>query len=65
MRSSGVKCSIVVAGHRTSVSLEDAFRTALKEIAAGRNMTLSDLIAAIDCHCGSCDAREKAVVHSK
>jgi predicted DNA-binding ribbon-helix-helix protein len=43
-----IKGSIVIAGHKTSVSLEDAFRAALKEIAIGRNKTLSDLVAEID-----------------
>jgi predicted DNA-binding ribbon-helix-helix protein len=48
MKSSVVKRSIVIAGHKTSVSLEDAFWKGLKEIAGGREMTLSDLVAAID-----------------
>ena len=48
MKSTVVKRSIVLAGHRTSVSLEDAFWRGLKEIAATRNMTLSDLVATID-----------------
>lgn len=48
MKSPVVKRSIVIAGHKTSVSLEDAFWDALKEIAAGRRMTLSDLVATID-----------------
>ena len=48
MKSSVVKRSIAVAGRNTSVSLEDAFWKALKEIAAGRAMTLSDLVAVID-----------------
>ena len=48
MKSPVVKRSIVIAGHKTSVSLEDAFWKALKEIAGGRHMTLSDLVAAID-----------------
>ena len=48
MKSSVVKRSIVVAGHKTSVSLEDAFWKGLKEIAGGRDVTLSDLVAAID-----------------
>jgi predicted DNA-binding ribbon-helix-helix protein len=48
MKSPVVKRSIVIAGHKTSVSLEDAFWTGLKEIASGRDMTLSDLVAAID-----------------
>ncbi len=48
MKSLIVKRSIVIAGHKTSVSLEDAFWKGLKEIAAGRDITLSDLVAAID-----------------
>jgi predicted DNA-binding ribbon-helix-helix protein len=40
--------SIVIAGHKTSVSLEDAFWTALKTIAACRKPTVSDLVWAID-----------------
>jgi predicted DNA-binding ribbon-helix-helix protein len=48
MKSPVVKRSIVIAGHKTSVSLEDAFWKALKEIAGGRHMTLSELVAAID-----------------
>ena len=48
MKSPVVKRSIVIAGHKTSVSLEDAFWTGLKEIATRRDMTLSDLVASID-----------------
>lgn len=48
MKSPVVKRSIVIAGHKTSVSLEDAFWRGLKEIAATRDMTLSDLVATID-----------------
>jgi predicted DNA-binding ribbon-helix-helix protein len=48
MKSQVVKRSILIAGHRTSVSLEDAFWNGLKEIASKRDMTLSDLVAAID-----------------
>jgi predicted DNA-binding ribbon-helix-helix protein len=48
MSSTVVKRSIVIAGHRTSISLEDSFWKALKEIAATRDETLSDLVAAID-----------------
>ena len=48
MKSPVVKRSIVIAGHKTSVSLEDAFWDALKEIAAQRKATLSDLVASID-----------------
>jgi predicted DNA-binding ribbon-helix-helix protein len=48
MKSLITKRSIVVTGHRTSVSLEDAFWSALKEIAKARNVTVSNLVAAID-----------------
>jgi predicted DNA-binding ribbon-helix-helix protein len=48
MKSPVVKRSIVIAGHKTSVSLEDAFWKGLKEIATGREVTLSDLVASID-----------------
>jgi predicted DNA-binding ribbon-helix-helix protein len=48
MKSPVVKRSIVIAGHKTSVSLEDAFWKGLKEIAGKRDMTLSELVAAID-----------------
>jgi len=48
MKSPVVKRSIVIAGHKTSVSLEDDFWDALKEIAAGRKATLSEVVANID-----------------
>jgi predicted DNA-binding ribbon-helix-helix protein len=48
MNSTVIKRSIVVAGHRTSISLEDAFWKALKAIARERGETLSGLVAAID-----------------
>jgi predicted DNA-binding ribbon-helix-helix protein len=47
-KSPVVKRSIVIAGHKTSVSLEDAFWDALKEIAIVRNATLSEVVAGID-----------------
>ncbi|HEY1363694.1 MAG TPA: ribbon-helix-helix domain-containing protein [Xanthobacteraceae bacterium] len=43
-----IKRSIVVAGHKTSVSLEDAFWNVLQEIAEERDMTLSRLVGLID-----------------
>lgn len=48
MKSPVIKRSIVITGHKTSVSLEDAFWGGLKDIAASRNMTLSELVASID-----------------
>ncbi len=43
-----VKRSLVVAGHRTSVSLEDAFWRRLKAIAAERGLSVNALAAAVD-----------------
>jgi predicted DNA-binding ribbon-helix-helix protein len=48
MKSPIAKRSIVIDGHKTSVCLEDAFWTVLKEIARERKETLSHLVAAID-----------------
>jgi predicted DNA-binding ribbon-helix-helix protein len=48
MKSLVVKRSVAIAGHKTSISLEDAFWKGLKEIAGARNMPLSDLISSID-----------------
>ena len=48
MKSPVVKRSIVIAGHKTSVSLEDAFWRGLKDIALNRRMTLSDLVGSIN-----------------
>ena len=42
------KRSVVIAGHRTSVSLEDAFWRPLREIAAQRGVSLNALVAEID-----------------
>ena len=48
MKSLVVKRSIVIGGHKTSVSLEDAFWTELKDIAEAKDQTLSSVVAAID-----------------
>jgi predicted DNA-binding ribbon-helix-helix protein len=48
MKSSVVKRSVKIDGRTTSVSLEDAFWSALKEIARGRNMTLAELVTSIN-----------------
>ena len=48
MKSLVTKRSIVVGGHKTSVSLEGAFWNGLKEVAASRKVTLSDLVGSID-----------------
>jgi predicted DNA-binding ribbon-helix-helix protein len=44
----GVKHSVTIAGHRTSITLEPPFFEALKEIAAGEGLSLSALVRRID-----------------
>jgi predicted DNA-binding ribbon-helix-helix protein len=48
MKSLVMKRSVIIGGHKTSVSLEEAFWSALKEIAATRDASLSELVATID-----------------
>jgi|SRR5579871_4466253 len=48
MKSAIVKRSVVIARQKTSVSLEDAFWTALKQVAREREMPLSQLVGGID-----------------
>ena len=48
MKSTISKRSVDIAGHKTSVSLEDVFWNALKDIAHGRGETVPHLIASID-----------------
>ena len=42
------KRSVVIAGHKTSVSLEPEFWEALKEIAAHRNISVNQIVRDID-----------------
>jgi predicted DNA-binding ribbon-helix-helix protein len=48
LKSRVIKRSIVVAGHKTSVSLEDVFWNALRDIAHHRHIHLSQLVGNID-----------------
>src|SRR5215813_8657727 len=48
MKSLVAKRSIVVGGHKTSISLEDAFWNGMKVIAGERETTLSKLVGSID-----------------
>jgi predicted DNA-binding ribbon-helix-helix protein len=48
MKSLVIKRSIVIGGHKTSVSLEDAFWSELKDIAEQRDQTLSTMVGDID-----------------
>jgi predicted DNA-binding ribbon-helix-helix protein len=47
-RTAIVKRSLSIAGHRTSVSLEDAFWGRLKALAAARQRSVGAMIAEID-----------------
>lgn len=48
MTSPVIKRSIVVSKHKTSISLEEPFWQALKEMTAAQGNTLSEVIASID-----------------
>lgn len=48
-----VKRSVAIAGHRTSVSLEEAFWDVLKRIAAAQGCSLAALVARVDAERGS------------
>lgn len=50
MKSQIIKRSIVIGGHKTSVSLEDPFWNGLRDIAERRNTTLSTMVSDIDTH---------------
>ena len=58
MKSAIAKRSVVIAGHKTSISLEDAFWECLRRIAHERGQTLSALVASID------DDRQRANLSS-
>ena len=47
MSSPVLKRSVVLSGHKTSISLEEPFWQALREIAAEREMTTSALLNSI------------------
>jgi len=48
MKSPVIKHSIILNGHKTSVSLEDQFWEGLREIAARENVGVSTLVERID-----------------
>ena len=48
MRATVMKRSIVICGHKTSISLEEPFWSGLKEIAKSKKATLSSVVANID-----------------
>jgi predicted DNA-binding ribbon-helix-helix protein len=50
-KSRVAKHSVVISGHKTSVSLEEAFWTRLQEIAVEREMSTSALLSRIEADC--------------
>jgi len=48
MKSVVLKHAIAINGHKTSITLEDEFWTALQEIAVERKLTRSALVSIID-----------------
>lgn len=48
MKSAITKRSVVIGGHKTSVSLEEPFWNAVREIADGQQVTVSSLLRQID-----------------
>ena len=40
--------SVTIAGHRTSVSLEDPFWDQLKKVSAERNVSIAQVVAEVD-----------------
>lgn len=55
MKSAVIKRSIVLDGHKTSVSLENEFWDGLREIASHENTTLAMLVGQIDHGRDSCN----------
>jgi predicted DNA-binding ribbon-helix-helix protein len=48
MKSVIAKRSVVINGHKTSISLEDVFWSEVKAIAAERNLSLRELVSLVD-----------------
>ena len=48
MKSTVTKRSIVISGHKTSISLEDPFWSGLKEIARSNRASVSSVVAEIE-----------------
>ena len=57
------KRSLTVAGHRTSVSLEDAFWRGLGEVAAARDLAVAALVAEVDRDRGTANLSSALRVH--
>ncbi len=58
-----VKHSLLISGHRTSVSLENVFWTALKQAATDRALSVAALVAEIDEQRGDASLSSAIRVH--
>lgn len=58
-----VKHSLVIAGHRTSISLEDAFWQALRRLALRQDLKIADLVTQIDAGRGDANLSSAIRVH--
>jgi predicted DNA-binding ribbon-helix-helix protein len=57
------KHSLLIAGHRTSISLENAFWTALRDRAEARGLSIAALVAEIDAGRGDANLSSAIRVH--
>lgn len=57
------KRSLVVAGHRTSISLEEAFWRALRDLAARRGLSVAALVREVDARRGPANLSSALRVH--
>ena len=48
MKSSVIKRTVMVGGHKTSISLEDEFWSGLKEIARAHGASMAQILTEID-----------------
>jgi len=58
------KRSLSIAGHRTSISLEDEFWEALKEIAAAEGQPVSALVVEVDSRRGELNLSSALRLHA-
>ena len=63
MQTAVIKRSIVLDGHKTSVSLENEFWNGLRDIAGKENISLSTLVGKIDRERNSCNLSSAIRVH--
>ena len=57
------KRSLVIAGHSTSISLEDDFWDALRDMAAERGVSVAGLVAEVDSARGAANLSSALRVH--